>query len=831
MRLTAETSLAFALLALASAAVKAAVPVYGGGRALLPVILAADAIPEERAAASELARALGRMSGLAWPVHPETVREESGFYVGRTRAAVALGVPLRPAADLLAPKAREIGPDGFRICTRGESVFIEGATPGATEFGVSWLLQHEAGVRWYSPGSIGEVMPHRTQWSLPELDIVREPAYVSREIYALDTQEEKEWARRNGLMGRLEFSHALVRVFPANLLAAHKQWAPLLDGSRYVPASADDYNWQPNLALEEVSAKAGEAAVAAFARDPLRPSFSLAINDSIRFDQSDATLGLVGPLRYFRGKPDYSPLVFSFMNRAAKSLGSEGPGRYLGCLAYFWCENAPPFPVDPRIVPYVTADRTQYFDSSFRTGDLALMSRWGASGVKAFGLWEYGYGRDFLVPRVPDRVLAEAVREGWRRGARGYFAEINPQWGFDAFKAWMLAQLLWEPERPYEELAADFFSGYYGAAADPMRRFFDRCEEQWMAQPGPPYWLKYYRQDDQALLFPPGVCRELRGFLDAAARAARSDSVVAARVSDTSQAFSVAEAYVSFDAARRHVAGFGADSFRGGPGGEAEAAESIRSLAERRTALEAASRRSRGDGPEATAGGVTANLLRNDPVPRLLWLAGERDSASPGRILAAAGPLASGCEAWSALAAVIAAGRLAGLPELEANGSFMAAARGDRRPRFLYPHFGALPAGWIVRAMPTENGRVALVDPVPGGPRRAVRIEGAWDTQVFQWLPATPKDFYVATARLRGKSSPGNDSALYLSFLPENGNAGGTRFAQALPKGSSDEWRTMALAAPAPAGCAWVGVGIASSRQVSGDWLEAAALELRGVKP
>ncbi len=123
-----------------------------------------------------------------------------------------------------------------------------------------------------------------------------------------------------------------------------------------------------------------------------------------------------------------------------------------------------------------------------------------------------------MVPRVPHAALAEAVREGWWRGARGYIADTGPHAGFDAFKVWMLAQLLWEPDRPVAELADDFFTGWYGPAAKPMRRFFARCEEVWLAQPGPPWWIKYYQQQDQVLLLPPAVRAELRALLDEAQR-------------------------------------------------------------------------------------------------------------------------------------------------------------------------------------------------------------------------------------------------------------------------------------------------------------------------
>ena len=107
-----------------------------------------------------------------------------------------------------------------------------------------------------------------------------------------------------------------------------------------------------------------------------------------------------------------------------------------------------------------------------------------------------------------------------------------------------------------------------------------------------------------------------------------------------------------------------------------------------------------------------------------------------------------------------------------------------------------------------------------------MRLEGAWETQVSQLLPATPGRLHVASAWMRGHSSPGNDAALILVFLTADGRITGEYRTQTLPKGTSD-WRTLLLAATAPADAAWVSVGVAAIRQPAGDWLEAAAVELR----
>jgi hypothetical protein len=63
-----------------------------------------------------------------------------------------------------------------------------------------------------------------------------------------------------------------------------------------------------------------------------------------------------------------------------------------------------------------------------------------------------------------DHRVVGLFEQGAYQGRHGDFAE---------FKAWLLAKWLWNPDLPAESLLADFFSGYYGAAAPLVRRYFD----------------------------------------------------------------------------------------------------------------------------------------------------------------------------------------------------------------------------------------------------------------------------------------------------------------------------------------------------------------------
>jgi hypothetical protein len=211
-------------------------------------------------------------------------------------------------------------------------------------------------------------------------------------------------------------------------------------------------------------------------------------------------------------------------------------------------------------------------------------------------------------------------------------------------------------------------------------------------------------------------------------------------------------------------------------------------------------------------------FTRNDPRPTLVWRHLEMCTVGKCAHLGAIGD-----------AAIVEGARLLrgrDVPNLAANGSFELES-GPMEPEFLFPRFGAMPLAWRCQAMPTELGRVAVVETDAHAGARALRVEGAWDTEVFRWIPALPGRTYLLTGWLRGRVSTGNTSALVLSFLDADNKPVGEHRLQSLPAGSTDNWLEIVLADRAPADAAWVGFGVSASRQTGADWLEADDVQLR----
>ena len=127
--------------------------------------------------------------------------------------------------------------DGFVIHTVGDKhLILAGRTPHATEFAVYRFLQKHAGVRWYFPTELGEVIPKRATFSVGELAEREEPSFHSRLWSSAAPFDGGVWERHNLCRGRYSFHHNLLHVFPpSKLFDAHPEWYPEIDGKRRRP--------------------------------------------------------------------------------------------------------------------------------------------------------------------------------------------------------------------------------------------------------------------------------------------------------------------------------------------------------------------------------------------------------------------------------------------------------------------------------------------------------------------------------------------------------------------------------------------------------------------
>lgn len=683
---------------------------------------------------------------------------------------------------------------------------------------------------WVMPGALGRV---RDDGSLaPRQSGTR--GFLSRAI-GLGGGDEAEWGRRNGITPALSFSHHMSAVFPPELAKTHPDFFPLIDGKRLQPVPRHDY-WNPDMGRQDTADFAAERAVDYFRAHPADETYSLGINDGYVFGDSPETLALVTPQRWFRDRPDYSRLVFTFMNRAAAAFARTMPDKYLGCLAYYWCENAPPFPIDRHVIPFLTSDRTQGYDPAFRAQEFRLQEAWArAMGVRRpdapnsaatphglrprLGMYDYLDGYGFLVPRVPIHALAEQIRHAYDVGFTDYYGESSRNWGLDGPMPWVIARLLRDPHENVDRLLDFYYRTYFGSAAEPMRRYFDGCERQWMAQSGPSYWLKHYRNESQAILFPSAVCRELRSYLDDASARANSD-LVRRRVAFVADSFGVTERFVALQERRAELT----TTLLRSEAPPSRLASLLERYAAARSEFIRDTVRTTARWPLAFSPIGFEDFVGDDPG----FAAAMRLASDGVRIPPYADPSSAGVRDGLASAAALKAG---GMSEILVDG----AMRGPLQPGLRIAglmYAPDLPAPWRARNQPTRTSQMILRRESQPGENAAnsapvLRFSGAEGATVYQWVRAKPGALYLASVEMRGLVSSGDAVTLAVGWLDEKERRIGKVVSMRLPDGSWPEWVDLCQGARAPTDAAWVGITMTVMHQVGADWAEGRRFSLR----
>jgi hypothetical protein len=725
------------------------------------------------------------------------------FPIRAAATGAAIRLELRPGGDPVF--AQRVG---YAIDARGARIWAQRVQdlPGAA----SWFLERELGARWFMPGPLGEDLPARRVVRLAFGSHETTPAFLSRSFASADSPAFRTWALNNRLVRTLVQGHTAAELVQHADLARDLRLAPLVNGRRYLPADPRDAYWQPDLTAD-VTLDLVVSRLRQKLSDPASPPMvAFGQNDSWRWDQSAATLRAVTPERHFRGYPVYSDLLFAFMNRVATKLAPEFPDRLFSTYAYQWTEQTPRFAVHPQVVPVLTADRSQWFDPAARAEDQELIRRWVAAGPRLVATYDYYYGSPFVVPRPTLYAVRESVPFLHAAGVRAFYAEAYPNWGLDGPKLWLAAQLLWDADRDADTLLADYYTRYWAEAAAPMRRYFELCDQQYLQQPRPGYWIKYFKDDHQTQLFPPDVRRALNDCLAQAARLARTPAV-RARVAFTQAAFEVADLFCRHEEARDALARLAHNARTP----EAALVDALERYSAARTALVVGHQRLRRERPLALGGDLTGDYLRHDPRSRALRRLAAASRSAPSHALAA--PVFAGLPPTPA--EWIAPGQ-----ELLRD-----TALATVQEKSVHP-FTALdwnvPGGpWFGKGEPFETRRISLSSQTDGP--RSLRFSGVSQEGFAQTVAVVPGALYRATVRVRGHVSPGNMTFLLLAFTDSSGRFTDLGHIDRLPLGSWPEWTTLEFTVRAPRNAQRAMLSLRALFQVGDDFAEFASPSLR----
>lgn len=500
------------------------VVIVNDGVAEAVIVVGHKPTPEISLAAGELRKLVKEISGTELDIL-DTIDEvacsgKTKIYLGESFAG------LFPNVDLT--RCRK---DGYWIKSGDDSLLIAGPTPIGTEFGIYGFLQDYLGVRWFLPGPDGTFIPKSATLTLPPIDKVDNPTFLSRSYssptlwgkgssHPAANRMDQAWYRHNRMLARYHCSHNIGKIIKPSLYGErHPEYFPFRGGERRVPKTDRPVGFQPCMTNPKVISLCAEAATTYFDDNPdtMALSYSIGVNDWGGYCECDECLKANGgpPKPNSRGLPNFSNLAFQFGNRVAAELPKRHKNKLVGMLAY---ANIRDCPDDMKIHPNLALQRVAAFNCYFNPDDRRDMEATAkfARECENFSVYDYLYGSGYSTPQLPLGLLEEYVNFLADLNAKGWNSEIYSNWSVDGIKYYLLSRKLWNPKLRIQDLLEEFCRDMFGLAAKDMIEFYRICQERWETQKGPT--TKYHLRGSikQTKLFDVPTCEKLLSLLRSA---------------------------------------------------------------------------------------------------------------------------------------------------------------------------------------------------------------------------------------------------------------------------------------------------------------------------
>jgi Domain of unknown function (DUF4838)/Glycosyl hydrolases family 2, sugar binding domain len=489
------------------------------GKPAAALVLAANAVEDERLAAREI---------------QEHVEKISGARLAISTAAPAGLVPIQVGGGT-APLGLGEDPSSFALVVQPEAVQLRGRTAAGTLIAAYELLE-QLGCRWYMPGEIGTVIPHVQTVRLAEQRTLQSPSFPSRHLQGIPRTDP--WYRRMRLGGPY-FAGAHGLGIKADL-ATEPELFSLVDGQRKAR--------QWCLSNPEVLRRTVEAVKERLRRDPTQPWFGIGPNDGGGHCECAACRALdAGDWDFFAGQVSKTDRYIHFFNQVLAEVHKEFPGKKLAF--YIYADYFRP-PVrekpDRDIVPALAPITLCRIHSALNPlcperGYLGrILDGWSKLLPEIyfrgyyFNLADPGFPFSF-VSRVRDEIPLFKSKN-----VAGFRVECLPAWGSHTPSLYVATRLFWKHDTDVDALLADFATRFFGPAAEPMRRYFAGMDAAL-------HEADYHTGGavDLPLFHTAEVRRRSRTALDEAKRLAGGDAMVSKRVAMFRLTFDYLEAFLA----------------------------------------------------------------------------------------------------------------------------------------------------------------------------------------------------------------------------------------------------------------------------------------------
>lgn len=432
-----------------------------------------------RTAAEELSKYLTAMTGVSVPVTQSPAAAEGGFLLG---------------VDTTLPA------DALSVRVSGGVTRLTGGNGRGALYAVYRLLE-ELGCRFYAEDTevIPTLTPNALTAALPEgLEITETSPFEFRDLYWIGTYRPDmavklrlnaggkethkrdipaEWGGCIGYAGP-HFVHTFERLVPPDeYFETHPEYFSMIDGER----SCKHLYSQLCLSNPDVLAITVERVKGWLRENPRAKIVSVSQNDSFVIG-SYCTCPACAAVDAEEGAPSGS--LIRFVNAVAEAIEPEFPDVAVDTLAYQY-STTPPRLTKPRhnvMVRMCTGGCSSHaIDACERNaGTRACIEGWARICDRLY-IWDYTTDfAQYLNPFPNLRTLQDNARFFATHSVKGVFEQGNYQEGksgeFGELRAFMLAKLLWDPDKAPD--ADAFLEAYYGGGAPFVKQYLDYVHDK-----------------------------------------------------------------------------------------------------------------------------------------------------------------------------------------------------------------------------------------------------------------------------------------------------------------------------------------------------------------
>jgi hypothetical protein len=353
------------------------------------------------------------------------------------------------------------------------------------------------GVRWFLPGELGEVVPKAKTIALKTGDETIKPDFALRWPYqylkhfSMGQPEETMWQLRLGIcvapevIGLGEFGHGTRVVHERDeFIKANPECFALFGGKRETNPAKPCLS-SPKLFEENVRY------VRAMFDIYREPMVSVMPEDGYTsLCQCELCRGKGTPERGWEGQ--ISDYVWDYVDRVGREVLKTHPDRRIHCLAY-GAYLAPPTKIEklsPNIVVGIAQHRAGHFDPKERRQHEQFRAEWLKKSSQPLYMWDYylhtrsGHTWEFMPMYFPRAIAADL--KSLKGRSRGDFIEVYREpagvklLATTHLNLYVTTRYWWDADQDIDSLLADYYSKFYGPAADAMRDFIEYSEANWM---------------------------------------------------------------------------------------------------------------------------------------------------------------------------------------------------------------------------------------------------------------------------------------------------------------------------------------------------------------